>query len=391
MLMCNFLAAGPTVAIVEITIDFFHTPPTDPAFAHAIARVAYFFTTTALCQGLGNLIWMPLIVKYGRRPIYLSSFTLYTACAIWSGCSKSYGSELASRIIMGFAAGSGECVAPLTIADIFFLHERGLIMACYTAALSCGVAFGIIISGLITIDHSWRYIYYVATAMIGALTLLVFFTMPETSYNRSPAAVTPTLQESSNSDAESKATAELREDFGGQIVNIEAQGQVSNPQHKKRSYVQSLKLYSGVLTNETFFTIFFRPIALLVLPPVLWATLCMSVTIGFLVAITSNFASAFQTTYGFAPWQSGLCFVAGLVGSLVGILFGGWFSDWTANMLTYRNNGIREPEMRLPSMTLGMIAAPVALLLYGVGIQNQLHWMVPTLGLGLRKLPEWRK
>ena len=129
MFFCNFLAAGPTVAIVDITIDFFGTPPPTPAFFTSIAKVAYFFTTTALMQGLSNLFWMPLIVKYGRRPIYLTSFTIYTATAIWAGMSKSYGSELASRIIMGFAAGSGECVAPLTIADIFFLHERGLIMA----------------------------------------------------------------------------------------------------------------------------------------------------------------------------------------------------------------------------------------------------------------------
>jgi MFS family permease len=134
MVMCNFLAAGPTVAIVEITIDFFGTPPPgpgapSPGFAAAIAKVAYFFTSTALLQGMGNLIWMPLIVKYGRRPVYLASFTLYTGCAIWAGVSRSYASELTARIFMGFAAGSGECIAPLTIADIFFLHERGLIMA----------------------------------------------------------------------------------------------------------------------------------------------------------------------------------------------------------------------------------------------------------------------
>ena len=129
MFMCNFLAAGPTVAIVSITIDFFGTAPPTPAFSSSVAKVAYFFTTTALLQGLSNLFWMPIIVKYGRRPVYLSSFTLYTVCAIWAGVSKSYSSELAARIVMGFAAGSGECVAPLTIADIFFLHERGLVMA----------------------------------------------------------------------------------------------------------------------------------------------------------------------------------------------------------------------------------------------------------------------
>ena len=129
MFFCNFLAAGPTVAIVDITIDFEGVPPPDPGFPAAIAKVAYFFTTTALLQGTGNIIWMPLIVKYGRRPVYIISFTCYTAIAIWAGVSKSYASELASRILMGFFAGAGECVAPLTISDIFFLHERGFYMS----------------------------------------------------------------------------------------------------------------------------------------------------------------------------------------------------------------------------------------------------------------------
>jgi hypothetical protein len=111
--------------------------------------------------------------------------------------------------------------------------------------------------------------------------------------------------------------------------------------------------------------------------------LVFAVTIGFLVAITSNFATAFSDTYNFTSWQCGLCFVSGLVGSFLGIAFGGHISDWTADWFTQRNGGIREPEMRLPSIAIGGAFAPVALILYGVGINNQLHWMVPTLGLGM--------
>jgi len=124
---CNFLAAGPTVAMVDLTIDFFGPP--GPDFTHNISRMAYCFTTTALMQGVSNLFWMPVILKFGRRPVYLASFTCYTVCAIWAGVAKTYSNELAARIVMGFMAGAGECVAPVTITDIFFLHERGTIMA----------------------------------------------------------------------------------------------------------------------------------------------------------------------------------------------------------------------------------------------------------------------
>lgn len=206
----------------------------------------------------------------------------------------------------------------------------------YTASLNFGVSSGIIIAGVITIKHDWRYIYYVATALIGALTLLVIFTMPKTSYIRH--AQISEHQQHSSGDLDGKRPS--RQD--------------SSATQEKRSYLASLKLYQGRLTTESVWKIFLRPVVMLALPPVLWATLVMSVTIGFLVAISSNFAAAFGETYHFAPWQSGLCFVAGLIGSALGIFFGGVLCDWVANYFTSRNGGIREPEHRLPTMTTAL-------------------------------------
>ncbi|KAL2682265.1 major facilitator superfamily domain-containing protein [Phyllosticta citricarpa] len=352
----NFLAAGPTVAIMEITMDFYGPP--GPGFAHHISKVAYFFTTTALCQGMSNLFWMPMVVKYGRRPAYVLSFVLYTACAAWSGGATSYASELTARIFMGFGAGAAECLAPLTISDMFFLHERGTIMAIYTCFLSAGVSGGIIISGLITIKHDWRYIYWVSVALIGATTALVIFTFPETEYDRSGLIPLPDSADSFKPGLEAQPAG-------------------------KMTYWETLRLYSGVHTREPLFKLFIRPMMLLLLPPVLWATLVMSVTIGFIVAISSNFATAYAQTYGFEAWKSGLCFISGLIGSAFGIFFGGHVGDWCADYLTRRNGGVREPEMRLPALAISLVTAPLSLVLYGEGIGLRLHWMCATVGIGL--------
>ena len=125
--LSNFLAAGPTVAIIQIAQDFFGD--SNLGLDGSIAKISYFFTSTALLQGMGNLVWMPIMIKYGRRPLYIFTFAMYTACAGWAGAPASYGSVLTARILMGFANGAAECLAPLTISDIFFLHERGTIMA----------------------------------------------------------------------------------------------------------------------------------------------------------------------------------------------------------------------------------------------------------------------
>lgn len=125
--MCTFLAAGPTVALVQIAQDFGGGPQANLEFW--ISQVAFFFTVSALTQGTGNLLWQPLINKYGRRPMYIISFTGYLATAIWSGLSTDYNSELVARVLLGFFSGAGECLGPATISDVFFLHERGTMMA----------------------------------------------------------------------------------------------------------------------------------------------------------------------------------------------------------------------------------------------------------------------
>ncbi|KAH8196873.1 hypothetical protein TruAng_008955 [Truncatella angustata] len=364
MLMCNFLAAGPTIAIVSTAMDFFPTEPVPTA----ISKVAYFFTTTALLQGTSNFVWVPLMNKFGRRPIYITSYALYFACTVWLIFEKGYGGFLAGRILIGVGAGAAETIAPVSIADVFFLHERGFVMSMYTCFLSIGVALGIFVDGFIVLHNDWRVIYQVAAGLIGFVLVLAFFTFPETAYIRSIPSVR--VAESTTSDKVQTSNSDIES--------------TSAPRLQRETYLQSLKIFHRVWTEESLFKMFVRPIGLILLPPVLWAALVQSVTIGFVVAVTSNVASAYQTAYGFEPWQIGLCFLAAVIGSLLGIPAGGTLADMVADWFTKRNGGIRDPEMRLPAMTLCLITTPLSLVLYGVGIEKQLHWICPTIGLGLR-------
>ncbi|KUI54074.1 hypothetical protein VP1G_01427 [Cytospora mali] len=376
ILWCNFLAAGPTVAIVSTTESFYpgSTPTGDPAgFSAHVSKVSYFFTTTALLQGLGNFVWVPLANKYGRRPVYLISYSIYLACTIWAIFDHTYAGFLASRIIMGIGSGAAETIAPITIADVFFLHERGSIMALYTSFLSVGVGFGMIIAGLITIDHSWRVIYEVAAAFVGFILLLAFFAFPETAFNRED-KILEMQSPSTNSSEKAHQT--------DRVADLE-QAPSSQTPSKKISYLQMLRVYNGTFTSEPLYKMVLRPLGLICLPPVLWAALVEAVTIGFLVAITSNVSVAYADAYDFVAWQVGLCFIAACIGSAIGIPAGGHLGDIVADYFTKRNGGIREPEMRLPAMCLSLITAPLAMILYGVGIQKKLHWICPTIGLGL--------
>jgi len=229
-----------------------------------------------------------------------------------------------------------------------------------------------VISGLITIDHDWRTIYLVSAALVGFVLILILLTFPETSYHRQQEDRDGSVLSITLKDDKASSSRSYNEEIG----------QLSATPPKK-SIRETLAIWNGSLTNESLLKLSIRPFLLIALPPVLWAALVQSVTIGFLVAVSSNIGAAFEEAYEFEAYQSGLCFVAAIIGSLLGIPAGGHLGDKVADYLTKRNGGIREPEMRLPVIILAMITTPLALILYGVGIEHRLHWIVPTIGLGL--------
>lgn len=58
---------------------------------------------------------------------------------------------------------------------------------------------------------------------------------------------------------------------------------------EKKSYWSTLSLFTGeIYTQDSLWRMFIRPFGLILLPPVIWATLVMSALIGFNVAISSS-------------------------------------------------------------------------------------------------------
>jgi hypothetical protein len=96
--------------------------------------------------------------------------------------------------------------------------------------------------------------------------------------------------------------------------------------------------------------------------------------------------------YSFTTRQQGLTFIGAVIGSILGGLIVGKLNDIMARILSKRNNGVFEAEMRLPMTTVPMLATITGLVMFGVGVQNGDHWIVPVLGstfvaVGLSSIP----
>lgn len=71
---------------------------------------------------VGSLIFNTLAVKYGKRPIYLSTTVGLMVSCFWAAESKSFPSLVAARVVCGLCMAPMEALIPASIADIWLVH-----------------------------------------------------------------------------------------------------------------------------------------------------------------------------------------------------------------------------------------------------------------------------
>lgn len=143
--------------------------------------------------GIGALISSPTAIIFGKRPVYLLGVLIFLASSIWCAASKSYGSLVAGRILMGIGVSPCESLPSATIAEIFFLHERAYRIGIYTLLLLGGKNLVPLVSAAIIETMSWRWVFWIVAIVVGFNLGLLFLFVPETFWVRTPRGKSPSF------------------------------------------------------------------------------------------------------------------------------------------------------------------------------------------------------
>ena len=119
------------------------------------------------------------------------------------------------------------------------------------------------------------------------------------------------------------------------------------------------------------------PCKLFAFPIVEFASFVVSFSASSYLTINLTQSEAFAAPpYKFSPTTIGFCNFASLIGALIGLLTAGPLSDWVSMRLTRMNRGIREPEMRLPTMIPYVLIMMVGNFVVAFGYQQHWDWKV---------------
>lgn len=114
---------------------------------------------------LSSVIIMPVIAflsaRFGRRPFYLFSISIFTLSSLLCGMAWDLPSLIFFRVLQGLGGGVLLPISQAILRETFDEKEQGLAMGLYGMAVVIGPAFGPALGGWLTDNFSWPWIFYI--------------------------------------------------------------------------------------------------------------------------------------------------------------------------------------------------------------------------------------
>ncbi|KAH0293261.1 MFS general substrate transporter, partial [Aureobasidium sp. EXF-3399] len=270
-----------------------------------------------LAMGSSSFIWAPIARTLGRRTAYNGAIAVLFLCSIGTALSINMAMFTVMRVLAGFQGTFNMVAGQTIIADIFDQRRRGTAVGFFMVGSVLGPALGPLVGGIIVTYTSWRVIFWVQTAMVGAGLLLSFFFVP--------------------SIAQPHQTTEK--------PSFRLWG---------KSQVEMLKVFTLLVYPNVFF-------ADLACGLLAWTQYSLLAAPRHLINPRFNLTS---------PLVSGLFYISPGAGFLLGAIAGGRFSDMTMAKKIIERGGKRVPQDRLNSGLFAFfLIIPSSQLIYGWCLQ----------------------
>lgn len=138
-------------------------------------------TVYVIFQGISASFWSPLSDAFGRRPVLIMTFGLYTAASL--GLALSEGSYTALILLRATQSIGGSAVLAIAygvVADLVPSAERGSMLGPMLASGNLGPCIGPIIGGGVVMTGQPAWCFW-ALVIFGGISLsLILWTLPET-------------------------------------------------------------------------------------------------------------------------------------------------------------------------------------------------------------------
>jgi len=306
-----------------------------------VSRTAAFLPLSLGGLGLafGPVLGAPISETLGRKAVYLSTFPISLLASVGAAHSQNFATLLAFRFLAGLFGSPALAISAGTIADIWYQQEGlgSTVSAVAILAPFTGPIMGPVIGGYTILHRDWRWLMWDVVFVGGPIYLLAFFTQ----------------------ETHKKTILGRRAKENGISLQPGPTG---------------AELLKSILTLNLL-----RPIHMLFTEPIVASiSLYIAFVSGVLFEISARYPYGFGKVYSFTSGESGLAFLALLVGLLASVA-----TFEVCNRAALREaksrGGRAPPERWLYASMIGSLGIPISLFWFSWSMRKDVYWISPIL------------
>ena len=172
---------GMLSAIGPFSIDMYL--PGFPAIAEdlhtTVARVALSLSSFFIGISFGQLLYGPLLDRFGRKkPLYIG-LSVYLLSSIGCAVCTSVDALIALRFVQAIGGCAGMVAARAMVRDLFPVEENAKIFSMLMLVIGVSPIIAPTVGGYVTAAFGWHYIFIILTIMAALILAAVHFALPE--------------------------------------------------------------------------------------------------------------------------------------------------------------------------------------------------------------------
>ena len=294
-------------------------------FRASIQAINLTITLYIVFQAISPLFFATASDHFGRRPVYLTTYSLYTVASLGLALNKhSYAALLVLRALQSLGASAVLAVAFGVAADICPPAERGAMLGPTQGAANLAVCLGPVIGGLVA-QRSGSIIWvFWALVIFGGSTLsLVGLALPETARNVvGNGSIKPTGWGRTwwNLLGIRLKQTRMKPSDGGNLEEGRVEGQDGSNDENTGTRIGKREKFKMANPLACIQIIFWKDTVL-----VLWQA---ASPYAVWYCVQTSIPAIYKENYGFSELQIGLCYLTGGAGTVLGGYANGKLMDW---------------------------------------------------------------
>lgn len=144
-----------------------------------IAHVTLSITSFFIGISVGQLVYGPLLDKYGRKkPLYVG-LVVYLITSIACAYAPSANALIGIRFLQALGSCAGMVASRALVRDIFPVNENAKIFSLLMLVLAISPIIAPTVGGYVTAALGWQSIFFILASISAITIVLVYFTLPD--------------------------------------------------------------------------------------------------------------------------------------------------------------------------------------------------------------------